>query len=150
MRRTLLCLAGSVVLASSALPAIAQDVKIGMTGTFTGPNAAIGQGYKMASELFPASVGDVAIKWIVIDDGGDAATAVKNARRFVDQDKVDVILGSNSPPPANAMFVVASESATPQIALGPVEIPASRQAWVFCIPHTVPPMVAALIEHMQL
>src|SRR5882724_882318 len=108
MRLRHLFFAGSLAFGLTASPAMAQEVKIGMTGTFTGPNAAVGQGYRMASELFPTSVGGVTIKWIVVDDGGDATTAVKNARRFVDQDHVDVILGSNSPPPATAMFVVAS------------------------------------------
>jgi branched-chain amino acid transport system substrate-binding protein len=149
MKRMHLFAVGSVAAVLTMSPALSQEVTIGMTGTFTGPNAAIGQGYKMASELFPTSVVGVPIKWIILDDGGDATTAVKNARRFVDQDKVDVILGSNSPPSATAMFVVANESATAQVALGPVDIPASRQPWVFCIPHTVPPMVAFLVEDMR-
>jgi len=40
--------AGSIAIGLSVSAAVAQDVKIGMTGTFTGPNAAIGQNARAA------------------------------------------------------------------------------------------------------
>ena len=111
MRRVLLAAFG--ILTAFALcisPAAARDdIRIGVTGTFTGPAAAIGIPYKQASELFPAKVAGRSVTWIVLDDGGDPGAAVKNARRFTDEDKVDVFLGSTSPPGSMAMFDVATE-----------------------------------------
>jgi branched-chain amino acid transport system substrate-binding protein len=145
-------LATTALLALLALciyPASARDeIRIGITGTFTGPAAAIGIPYKQASELFPAKVAGRPVTWIVLDDGGDPGAAVKNARRFTDEDKVDAILGSTSPPGSIAMFDVATESKTPQLSLAPVPIPDAKRAWLFNIPQAVPIMVSAIVDHM--
>lgn len=147
---TRLRLAASLVtlLSAVAVPALAQDIKIGITGTFTGPTAALGIPYRQAAELFPTKIGDRTVKWIVLDDGGDAGNAVKNARRFIDEEKVDAILGSTSPPSAMAIIDVATESRTPQIALAPIGIPEAKKRWVFDIPQPVPVMVSALVADM--
>jgi branched-chain amino acid transport system substrate-binding protein len=130
-------------------PASARDeIRIGITGTFTGPAAAIGIPYKQASELFPSQIAGKPVKWIVLDDGGDPAAAVKNARRFVDEDQVDAILGSTSPPGSMAMFDVATESKTPQLSLAPVPIPADKRTWLFNVPQAVPIMVSAIVDDM--
>jgi branched-chain amino acid transport system substrate-binding protein len=131
-----------------AAPADAREIRIGMTGTFTGPAAALGLPYKQTSELYPAEIGGRPVKWIVLDDGGDPSAAVKNARRFVDEDKVDVILGSTSPPGSIAMFDVATESKTPQLSLAPVPIPDAKRAWLFNVAQPVPIMVSAIVDHM--
>lgn len=126
----------------------AQDIKIGITGTFTGPTAALGIPYRQAAELFPTTIGDKTIRWIVLDDGGDPGNAVKNARRFIDEDKVDAILGSTSPPSATAIIDVATEGKTPQLALAPIGIPDAKKKWIFDIPQPVPVMVSALVADM--
>jgi branched-chain amino acid transport system substrate-binding protein len=144
-----LFLSAAAVLAAAASGAAAQEIKIGLTGTFTGPNAAVGAPYKLASAIYPSTLGGVPVKWIVLDDGGDTSNAVKNARKFVDEDKVDAILGSTSNPPAVAIFDVAFESKTPQFAMAPVAIPEAKRAWLFNIPQPVPIMVGALIDDMK-
>ena len=137
-----------ILLSTVAGTAVAQDIRIGITGTFTGPTAALGIPYRQAAELFPTKVGDRTVKWIVLDDGGDPGNAVKNARRLIDEDKVDAILGSTSPPSAMAIIDVATESRTPQIALAPIGIPDAKKRWVFDIPQPVPVMVSALVADM--
>lgn len=133
----------------SGSPASARDeIRIGMTGTFTGPAAAIGIPYKQASELFPSQIAGKPLKWIVLDDGGDPAAAVKNARRFSDEDQVDAILGSTSPPGSIAMFDVSTESKTLQLSLAPVPIPDAKRTWLFNVPQAVPIMVSAIVDHM--
>ena len=71
------------------------------------------------------------------------------ARRFVDEDKVDAIVGSTSTPTATALFDVANDSKTLQIAMAPVAIPAAKSAWLFNIPQPVPLMVSAIVEDMK-
>jgi branched-chain amino acid transport system substrate-binding protein len=139
----------SLLLPLSAISARSEEVVIGMSGTYTGPNAAIGAGYRMAAEIFPTMIAGVTVRWVVIDDGGDATTAVKNARRFVDEDRADAIFGSNSPPPATAMIDVAFESKTPQLTLAPVAIPGAKGDWTFNVPHVAPAMVVPIVEDMK-
>mgnify|MGYP000877932562 CR=1 FL=1 len=47
----------------------------------------------------------------------DVTTAVKNARKFVTENKVDVIVGSTITPNSLAMIDVAAESETPMISM---------------------------------
>lgn len=149
IRSLLVRAAASIVAAGLATAATAQEIRIGLTGTFTGPNASVGIPYRNAAEIFPPTMGGVPVKWIVLDDGGDPTTALKNARRFVDEDKVDAIVGSTSTPSATALFDVANDSKTLQIAMAPVAIPAAKAAWLFNIPQPVPLMVSAIVEDMK-
>lgn len=143
----LLNVLAACLLSNSA--AFAQEVKIGLTGTFTGPNASLGIPYRNAVEIFPQKLGGVAVKWIVLDDAGDATTAVKNARRFVDEDKVDAIVGSTSTPSAMALFDLANNSKTLQIAMSPVQIPDGKRDWVFNLPQPPLLMVSAIVADMK-
>ena len=141
--------AASIVAAGLVSAAAAQEIRIGLTGTFTGPNASVGIPYRNAAEIFPPTMGGVPVKWIVLDDGGDPTTALKNARRFVDEDKVDAIVGSTSTPTATALFDVANDSKTLHIAMAPVAIPPAKAAWLFNIPQPVPLMVSAIVDDMK-
>jgi branched-chain amino acid transport system substrate-binding protein len=133
----------------AAQPALSQEIKVGLSGTFTGGNATNGIPYRNAAEVFPKMLGGVPVRWILLDDATDPTTAVKNARKFVDEDKVDIILGSTSTITATAMSDVAVESKTPQIGLSPMQIPEAKLPWVFNLPHPVPVMVSAIIEDMK-
>jgi branched-chain amino acid transport system substrate-binding protein len=132
-----------------AQPLMAQEIKVGLSGTFTGPNATNGIPYRNAAEIYPKTLGGVPVQWILLDDATDPTTAVKNARKFVDEDKVDVILGSTSTVTATAMSDVAVEAKTPQIGLSPMQIPAAKLPWVFNLPQPVPIMVSAIIDDMK-
>lgn len=147
-RQLLLTVAALLVSASSAVHAEAP-IKIGFTGTFTGPNASNGIPYRNAAELFPQTLGGKPAQWIVLDDGGDATQAMKNARRFVDVDKVDVIVGSTSSPTSMTLFDIANSSETAQLAMAPVAIPADKNAYVFNIVQPVGLMMSAIVDDMK-
>jgi len=146
-RRLIAMLAGVLMFGGAA--SHAQEITIGMTGTFTGPNASNGIPYRNAAEIFPKTMGGVPVKWVVLDDGGDATNAMKNARRFVDIDKVDAIVGSTSSPTAMTLFDIANSSKTVQFAMSPVAIPADKKAFVYNVPQPVSLMVSAVIKDMQ-
>jgi len=146
------CRGSAIALAASVLmtqTVIAQEIKIGFSGTFTGPNATNGIPYRNAAEVFPKTLGGAPVRWILLDDATDPTTAVKNTRKFVDEDKVDVIIGSTSTVTATAMTDVAVESKTPQIGLSPMQIPEAKLPWVFNLPQPVPIMVSAIVEDMK-
>jgi branched-chain amino acid transport system substrate-binding protein len=145
-RSSAIALAAGLFLAQ---PLMAQEIKVGLSGTFTGPNATNGIPYRNAAEIYPKTLGGVPVQWILLDDATDPTTAVKNARKFVDEDKVDVILGSTSTVTATAMSDVAVEAKTPQIGLSPMQIPAAKLPWVFNLPQPVPIMVSAIIDDMK-
>lgn len=136
-------------LACASLAAHAQTLTIGASITATGPNAAVGMPYKLLMEAMPPTLGGMPVKYVIVDDGGDPAVAVKNARRLVQDDKVDVIVGSTSTPTAVVIMDVAVETKTAQIAMAPVVIPPEKRPFVFLVPQPVQLMVEGVVEHMK-
>lgn len=127
----------------------AQEVTIGVTLSSTGPAASLGIPEKQTVELLPKTLGGLPARYVVLDDATDPSQAVKNARRFVDAEKVDAIIGSSNVPGSIAIGDVALESKTPQIALAPYAVKPEQLPWVFPLPQTTGIMNTALLEHMK-
>ena len=98
----------------------------------------------------PKTLGGEPVKYIILDDESKPDNAAKNARKFVTEDKVDAIMGSNGVPSAVAMSAVAAEAKTPMIALTPVPpLAPDRLHWTFVVPQTTELMMSAVVEHMK-
>ncbi|RII83683.1 ABC transporter substrate-binding protein [Neopusillimonas maritima] len=73
------------------------DVKIGFTGALSGPAAALGQdqydGFMLAVEQNKGMLGGEAVEVIREDDQVKPEIGLQAARKLVDQDKVDAIVG---------------------------------------------------------
>lgn len=149
MSRTLLAMFTGLLMAATSASYAQTPLKIGFTGTFTGANASNGIPYRNAAEVFPSTLGGQAVEWIVLDDGGDATQAMKNARRFIDVDKVDAIVGSTSSPTSMTLFDIANSSKTVQLAMAPVKIPDDKRAFVFNVSQPVPLMTSAIVGDMK-
>src|SRR5437660_9244436 len=152
MKKTLL--SAALVTVALALPgpsAMAQtnEMTIGISVTTTGPAAALGIPERNALDFVPKEIGGVPIKVIVLDDGGDPTAATTNARRFVTESKADIIMGSSTTPPTNAVSDVANEAGIPHIALAPFAITPERARWSVAMPQPVPIMGKVLYAHMK-
>lgn len=131
-----------------AMSAVAQ-VKVGVITGATGPGASLGIPYKNTFAVLPKTLGGLQVQYVILDDGTDPTNAVKNARKLITQDNVDLIIGSSSVPAATAITDVAAELKTPQIALSPVGGAASKNPWVFSIPQPASIMMGAVADHMK-
>ena len=125
------------------------DINVGISVCATGPAASLGIPEKNTVALFPSMIGGEKINYIILDDATDATQATKNARKFVTENNVDLIIGSSAVPPALAIAEVANETRTPQISLSPVEIQGDKNKWVFRAPQHSAIMAQALAEHMK-
>lgn len=133
-----------------ALAGLAQaDINIGVSVSATGPAASLGIPEKNTFAILPGTVAGEKINYIVLDDGTDPGQATKNARKLVSEDNVDVLVGSSSTPACAAMAEVANETATPQVAMCPVDLPANKNTWVFRAPQHNSLMAKALVGHMK-
>lgn len=146
-----LLLAGAIGLTLLA-PAVQAQIKVGVTISTTGPAASLGIPEKNAFAIMPREIGGKKIEYIVLDDASDPVAAVKNARKFVSEDKVDIILGSSITPNSLAMVDVAAEAETPMIAIAsslrivdPVD---AKKHWVFKTPQNDAHMMTAMSAHM--
>ena len=138
----------STALFAATQPAWA-DITVGVSLSSTGPGAALGIPEKNAVALMPGEIGGEKVNYIVLDDGTDPSAATKNARKLVTEDHVDVLIGSSVTPSSLAIAEVAVESATPQIAVAPINLPPEKNKWVFRTPQHNDVMAGALVAHMK-
>ena len=125
------------------------DINIGISLPLTGP--ASGLGIPMANyiKLWPTSIAGEKLNVIVLDDATDPTKGVVNAKRFISEDKVDIVMGSAATPVAIAMSDTVAESGTPQFSFSPAVLPAGKDAWMFRLPQGNAVMAYAMIEHMK-
>ena len=140
----LLCIAAGL-----AAPAARAEIVIGVSFSQTGPAAALGIAPRNSLQLFPEQIGGEKLRFIVLDDATDPTNAVKNARRFVSEDKVDLIIGSTASPPAIAIAEVAREAETVQLAAAPIELPEGRDPFTFRLPQGIALMAEGTIAAMK-
>jgi branched-chain amino acid transport system substrate-binding protein len=145
LKKTLLALALTAVTSTAAL----AEIKIGVSLSLTGPGSGLGTPMQKQLQLFPKTIGGEKVTLIVLDDASDPGKGSANARRFVTEDKVDVIFGSCITPVAAAMTDIASEAGTVQIAGSPVGVPPGKDKWLFRLPQSNNVMGHAVIEHMK-
>ncbi|MDP1609642.1 MAG: ABC transporter substrate-binding protein [Sulfuritalea sp.] len=144
-------LALAVTTACIAFAAYA-DITVGVTLSATGPAASLGIPEKNTIALLPTSMGGQKINYIVLDDASDTTTAVKNARKLISENKVDVIIGSTITPNSLAMIDVVAEAETPMISMAAsarIVDPANpKTKWVFKTPQNDQQMAIAIAAHM--
>jgi branched-chain amino acid transport system substrate-binding protein len=145
--------AGFAGLLLSANVGLAADLTVGFVTSLSGPGASIGIPYEkgiLAAHAFAGKVGDLNIKLIRLDDASDSSAATRNARKLVQEEKVDVLIGTSGVPGTVAMAVVAAETKTPMISLTPTTPPQNANGqWLISIPQPPPLMVAAVVERMK-
>ena len=146
-RFTLKNLVAASALAASG--AALADITIGVIAPMTGAASGLGIPAGNQAKLWPKTIAGEKLNVIVMDDATDPNQGVTHAKRFVTNDKVDVIMGSVATPVAAAVAQVAEEAATPQIAWSPVAVPAGKDKWLFRLPQSNAVMGHAIIEHMK-
>lgn len=140
-----LAAAAAALLATSAW----AQVNIGVTISLTGPASGLGIPVGNQFKLFPKEIAGQKINLIVLDDASDPGKGVTNARRFVTEDKVDILFGGSITVVSAAVSPVALESRTPQLSIAPVGVPPDQERWVFRLPQGANVMAYPIIEHMK-
>ncbi len=144
--KTLIAAAATALLA--AAPAFA-DITVGVSLPLTGPASGLGIPMQNQFKLWPQTIAGEKVKLIILDDATDPTKGVQNARRFVTEDKVDIIIGSAATPVAIPMADVAAESGTVQLAASPAGLPPGKDAWTFRLPQSNTVMGFAMLNLMK-
>jgi len=149
LKNTLLAAIGLAFVATAAQ----ADVNVGVIVSATGPAASLGIPEKNTLALLPTTIGGEKVNYIVLDDASDTTTAVKNIRKLISEDKVDVVIGSTISPNSLAMIDVAAEAQTPMISMAAsariVEPVDDKRRWVFKTPQNDAQMSTAIVTHMS-
>jgi branched-chain amino acid transport system substrate-binding protein len=124
--------------------AVAQEpIRIGTFLSVTGPAAFLGDPEQKTLEMYverinaAGGIGGRKLQLTVYDDAGDAEKARTFAKRLIEQDKVDVIVGGSTTGTTMAAVPLVEQAQTPFISLaGAVVIVEPAKKWVFKTPHT--------------
>ena len=147
-------IAAALIAASLGIGPAHAEITVGFVTSQSGPASSIGvlydKGMKAAVE-FATTAGDEKVKFIQLDDSSDPSTATRNARKLVEENKVDLLIGTATAASSNAMVAVANELKVPLLAISPITISPSDtgERWAICIPQPPNLMVKVVIDRMQ-
>jgi branched-chain amino acid transport system substrate-binding protein len=100
----------------------------------------------------PQTIGGRKVQYVILDDASDTTSAVKNTRKLISEDKVDVVVGSTVTPNSLAMIDVVAEAETPMISMSAssriVEPVDAKRRWVFKTPQNDQQMAVVIVSHM--
>jgi branched-chain amino acid transport system substrate-binding protein len=124
------------------------EIKVGFITALSGPAAALGIPYSKgmaAAQQYKPTIGGETVKLIQLDDGSDPSTTTRNARKLVEEEKVDILIGTATAPGAIALSTVADELHVPMIAISPIKVQTEDPAkqWTIAVPQ--PPMLMAKV-----
>ena len=138
-------------IAAAALPVQAQ-VKIGLMVSATGPTTAIGVPQKNTGDLLPRKIGDTTIEYFQLDDGGDTTRAVQNAKKLIQENNIDALIGPSTTPNALAILDIIADAKVPVMATvgtsAVVEPLDAKKRWVFKTTQNDDLIAGALLKHM--
>jgi len=152
LKLKLLAVLVAPALALVSAQVVAQDLKVGVTVSATGPAASLGIPERNTFALMPQTIGGRKVQYIILDDASDTTSAVKNTRKLIGEDKVDVVVGSTVTPNSLAMIDIAAETETPMIAMAAssriVEPVDAKRRWVFKTPQNDQQMAVVIVSDM--
>ncbi|MFP3505354.1 ABC transporter substrate-binding protein [Burkholderia sp. SIMBA_062] len=135
-----------------ACTAAHADLKVGVDLSSTGPAAAIGITSKNAILMWPKTIAGQPVQVTVLDDASDPGTAVRNIRKLVDEDHVDVVVGPNITPAALAALDAVAAAQTPMITLvgsgAIVEPQEGARTWAFKMAQSDSAMADVMTRYM--
>ncbi len=152
--KSVLRVAAIVAGAALAAGAAHAEITVGFVTSLSGPGSSIGvlydRGMKAAWE-HATSVGDEKVKLIQLDDGSDPSAATRNARKLVEENKVDLLIGTATAPSSIAMVAVANELKVPMISISPITVPATEtgERWGIAVPQPPSLMVKVVVDRMK-
>ena len=152
MNKSLRIVGSAAIVSLMILPAKAADITVGLVTSMTGPSASIGIPYAKgaaAGVVYKDDVNGIKVNLIQLDDASDPSTGTRDARKLIEQDKVDVLMGAGSTPISIAITAVCHELKVPCITLAPVNMPGEPGSWMVSIPQPPTLMVSVVVDYMK-
>lgn len=149
--------ATAAIAVGTSFSAVAADpIKIGSVLSVTGPAAFLGDPELKTMQLYIEKInkeGGVLgrqLQLVHYDDGSDASKANGFAKRLIDDDKVDIIVGGTTTGSTMSMAPLVEKAEIPFISLaGAVVIVEPVRKWIFKTPHTDRMAAEKVFEDMK-
>jgi branched-chain amino acid transport system substrate-binding protein len=153
MRAIVTMLAGLAATAVFATGAMAEsDIKVGLITSMSGPISSIGIPYSKGLKAGVAHINEVdghKVQLIQLDDASNPSESTRNARKLIEEEKVDAIICCGGSPLTAAVAGVSYESKVPLIAIAPIGIGGERGTWHIVVPISATLMLEADVAQMK-
>ena len=151
-RRLAASLAAAAALGGAAGTAQA-DINVGVILSTTGPGASLGIPEEQTIRMWPAEMAGEKVHFTILNDATDTGTAAKNASRLINEDKVDVIIGSSVTPTSLVVVEAAGAAQVPVVSLAGggaiVSPPDGPRKWAFKLAPTEQLQANRVLDHLQ-
>lgn len=130
------------------------EIKVGFVTSLSGNGASIGIPYSKgikAALQYQSEVGGEKITVIELDDGADPSASTRNARKLVEENKVDILIGTATAPSTIAMMAIAKELKVPMIAISPVTVSEGGESdqWGVTISQSAALLASVIADRMK-
>src|SRR5256714_6953469 len=152
MKNFVRCALGAAVALACTAGAMAADLKVGLSVSLSGPNSSLGVPYAkgmQAAVAYKPEINGRRVQLIVLDDASDPPNAGRNARKLVEEEKVDILMGSSGVPATIAISQVGRESKTPMIGLSPISLAPAESDWTVTVAQPPQLMIDAVVQRMK-
>jgi len=152
MKRLVRCALGAAIALAFTAGAIAADLKVGLSVSLSGPNSSLGVPYAkgmQAAIAYKPEINGRKVHLVVLDDASDPSNAGRNARKLVEEEKVDVLMGSSGVPATIAISQVGRETKTPMIGLSPISLAPAESDWTVTVAQPPQLMIDAVVQRMK-
>jgi len=147
---------GSLLAVSASQSMAADPIKIGTFLAVTGPASFLGDPELKTLQMYVAEVNAKGgidgrkLELVHYDTGGRAKEAVNFAKRLIQKDRVDVIVGGSTSGSTLSVMPLVKKAKIPFISLaGSVKIIDPVQKWTFKMPHTDRMAASKIYEDMK-
>ncbi len=154
LRKSLLTASAATLLATATVGTAQADIVVGFITGLSGALSSIGipNSKGLAAGIaYKDEVSGEKIRVVTLDDASDPTTTARNARKLVEQGKVDILIGSSGAPQSFAMAAAGIELKTPVIAVSPIAPPpvGAGGPWVVQIPQPQSLLADGVVADMK-
>lgn len=133
--------------------AMAQaDIKVGVIVSTTGPAASLGIPAEQAFKLWPGKIAGQDLTMTILNDGTDNNMAARHTSRLINEEKVDVIIGSSTTPNSIPIVEEAGRMKVPVVTLSGGRATVTPQegprTWAFKLSPTEEISTRRVMNHM--
>ncbi len=125
------------------------EIVVGGTFSLTGPAAALGTSFQRTLPLLPKEIAGEPVRYVIVDDGSDPSAAVRNARKLINEDHVDVLIGPTNAATAYAIAPVLSEFKVPLISGTALDLFGDKSEWFINVSPPIQMWVAKIVQNMK-
>lgn len=129
------------------------EITIGAILSLTGPGAGLGIPERDTIPLLPTTIAGQPVRWVVLDDASDTTAAVKAARKLIDEEHVDAIVGASTTPASIAILETVAAAGVPTVSLAGssavIEPQEGPRIWAFKLIPGETVATTQIVAHMQ-